>query len=91
MSLKAMRRAHLRQRLTSEHRAKIAAALRRNGIRSPALRIWEPGELALLGVLGDAEVAQRSGRTELSVSCERCKLRIEKSDRRGRGLVSSAT
>jgi hypothetical protein len=85
--LEALKRANTGRKLTAEHRAKIGEANRRIGRRPPAGRVWEPWELALLGTLPDAEVAKRTSRTELSVSRKRCKLRIEKADRHGRGLA----
>jgi hypothetical protein len=48
--------------------------------------VWEPWELALVGTLPDEEVGERTGRTLLAVSCKRCGLRLEKPNRRGRGL-----
>jgi hypothetical protein len=85
--LEALRRANTGRKLTAEHRAKIAEANRRNGHRPPVGRVWESWELALLGAWTDEDLAERTERTVLSVACKRCKLRIEKADRRGRGLA----
>jgi hypothetical protein len=65
------------RRASEETRRKIGEASRRRGARPPkGERIWTPDELALLGVLPDAEVAQRTQRTFKAVQQRREKLGI---------------
>jgi hypothetical protein len=85
--LEALRRANVGKKHTPAQRARRAEAMRRNGRRPPVGRVWAPEEVAILGVVPDEETAQRTGRSLVAVMCKRLKLRIEKPNRRGRGLA----
>jgi hypothetical protein len=56
-------------------------------MRTPAAS----GPEGKVGTPPDEEVAERTGRIVLAVYCMRCGLRLEKPDRRGRGLACSGT
>jgi hypothetical protein len=60
---------------SAQTRRKMSAAHKRRGTKPPAAgRAWEAWEEALLGVVSDAEVARRTGRTVLAAYRRRYKL-----------------
>jgi hypothetical protein len=82
--IEAMRKANLGRSPSAETRQKLSEAARRRGTRPPAPhRPWEAWEEALLGVLPDEEVAQRTGRTVKAVYGRRWELRIPAAGARG--------
>jgi hypothetical protein len=85
--LEALLRANIGKKHTPEQRARRAEALRLRGGLPPGGRVWEPEEVAMLGLVPDEEIAQRTGRSLGAVMCKRQKLRIKKANRRGRGFA----
>jgi hypothetical protein len=66
--MKRLHESNRGQKASAQIHRKLSEAHKRRGTRPPtAGRAWMPWEDALLGVVSDAEVAQRTGRTVVAV------------------------
>jgi hypothetical protein len=72
--IKALIKANKGRKLSAKHRRKMSDAHKRNG-RRPGMS-WPPEDIALLGAMTDAGVAEQTGRTETAVAGMRERMGI---------------
>lgn len=79
-TIEKMRRANLGKKASDETRAKLSEAQKRRGTIPPGIKgpVWTEDEIALLGTMPDAEVAERTARTLAAVQSRRYALGIER-------------
>jgi hypothetical protein len=77
--IEGLRASNRGRTMSDETRQRMSAA--KKGKPRPPHKDWTDGELALLGVFPDAEVAKRTGRSEAAVEARRRKLGRETVDR----------
>jgi hypothetical protein len=75
--MEALHRGNAGRKAGEQTRRRMSEAHRKRGTRPPAAgRAWEPWEDALLGVVSDAEVASRTGRTVWAAYRRRRRLHV---------------
>jgi hypothetical protein len=75
--MEALHKGNRGRKAGEQTRRRMSEAHRKRGTRPPAAgRAWEPWEDALLGVVSDAEVARRTGRTVWAAYRRRRRLNV---------------